>query len=206
MVIAVLTAVLMAAVSLWVLKREGIWAEGKNTCLRCITGALLYLAAAILFGQYGYSVWKQERYYILMCALPVLALTDKRSRRIPNCYLAILCVLRLFVLAGELAAYPALWIEFAAHAGIGAAGSFVLMMAAYVLSREKIGLGDVKLITVMGFYLGFSLNYTVLILSLVFAAVWGLSKVWTKKMKLKDSIAFAPFIKAGLYTALLLGL
>ena len=80
------------------------------------------------------------------------------------------------------------------------------MMAAWFISRKKLGLGDVKLLTITGLYLGFSLNYMVLFLSLVFAALWGVWNVWRKKMDVKDSVAFAPFITAGLFTALILGL
>ena len=118
----------------------------------------------------------------------------------------ILAILRLLILAGEIISYPLLWTDFMAHACGGAAGSFLLMMAAWFLSRKKIGLGDVKLLTVMGFYLGFSLNYIILFLSLIFAALWGVWNVWRKKMDVKDTVAFAPFITAGLFTALILGL
>ena len=79
---ALLTAAVMAAVSLGELKREGISGEKKNRRLWAI-GAVLYIGAAFLFAYYGYSFWKRERYYILLCTLPVLALTDRMERRIP---------------------------------------------------------------------------------------------------------------------------
>ena len=202
---ALLTAAVMAAVSLGELKREGISGEKKNRRLWAI-GAVLYIGAAFLFAYYGYSFWKRERYYILLCTLPVLALTDRMERRIPNRFLLILGILRIFILAGEIAAYPLLWTDFTAHACTGAAGSFILVMAAWFISRKKLGLGDVKLLTITGLYLGFSLNYMVLFLSLVFAALWDVWNVWRKKMDVKDSVAFAPFITAGLFTALILGL
>lgn len=202
---AVVTAVVMAAVSSWVLKRGKISADKKHVCW-WVAGAVIYLAAAFLFEYYGYSLWKKVRYDVLFCALPVLSLTDRKDRRIPNRFLVILVILRLFILAGEIISYPLLWTDFLAHALGGAAGSFLLMMAAWFLSRKKIGLGDVKLLTVMGFYLGFSLNYIILFLSLIFAALWGVWNVWRKKMDVKDTVAFAPFITAGLFTALILGL
>ena len=80
------------------------------------------------------------------------------------------------------------------------------MILAFFLSREKIGLGDVKLLTVMGFYLGFSLTYVVLLLALILAAVWGLWNVWKKRVKMKDFVPFAPFLLMGLTVALGLGL
>lgn len=59
---AVLTAIVMAVISFWVLKREGITAEKKNTFL-WIAGAVIYIAAAFLFEYYGYSLWKK---YVMM--------------------------------------------------------------------------------------------------------------------------------------------
>lgn len=202
---AIMTAAVMAVISFSELKREGISEEKKKMWLWAL-GAVLYIGAAFLFVYYGYTLWKKERYYILLCALPVLSLTDRKNRRIPNRFLLILGILRIFILAGEIAAYPILWAEFMVHACGGAAGSFCLMMAAWFISRKKLGLGDVKLLTIMGFYLGFSLNYIVLFLSLIFAALWGVWNVWRKKIDVKDSVAFAPFITAGLFTALISGL
>lgn len=202
---AIFTAFLMVIISFRFFKEEGLRPEKRLIWLWAVA-ALLYIGAAFLFYAYGYSLWKKERYYIMICALPVLAFSDMKRRRIPNRYLLILCVLRLFVLVGEITAYPHLWTDFLIHACGGAAGSFFLMTAAYFLSRKKIGLGDVKLLTVTGAYLGFSLNYIVLFLSLVFAALWGLWNIWRKKLDMKDSVAFAPFVTAGLLAALLLGL
>ena len=75
---AVVTAVVMAAVSSWGLKREKISADKKHVCW-WVAGAVIYLAAAFLFEYYGYSLWKKVRYDALLCALPVLSLTDRKD-------------------------------------------------------------------------------------------------------------------------------
>lgn len=169
----------------------------------CFTG---YLGMALLFEAYGYSIWKKERYFILLCAMFLLAKGDRREHRIPNRRLLLLGIIRLVLLAGEIIFWPVLWKEFCIHAFGGATASFFLMILAFFLSREKIGLGDVKLLTVMGFYLGFSLTYVVLLLALILAAVWGLWNVWKKRVKMKDFVPFAPFLLMGLTVALGLGL
>ena len=169
----------------------------------CLAG---YLLLALLFEAYGYSLWKKERYLILLCAMYFLAAEDRRAHRIPNRWLLALCILRLILLAGEIFSWPGLWLEFLIHSFGGAFACLLLMLLAYFLSREKICLGDVKLLAVMGFYLGFALSYSVLLISLLLAAAWGIWNVWKKRVKMKDYIPFAPFLLAGLAAALGLGL
>lgn len=168
-------------------------------------GIPVFIGIAFLFKEYGYSYWKMQRYLILLYALPVLAWIDKKEKKLPNQILGVLALIRCVILVGEIASYTALWEEFLAHAFLGAAFSFVLMMAAYYISKKAIGMGDVKLLAIMGFYLGFSLNYTVLFVSLLFAAAYAVWNMLRKKLEAKDEIAFAPFVSAGLWLVLLVG-
>lgn len=185
-------------------KRSGI--SHRRRMLLWETGIPVFVGIAFLFMQsYGYSFWKTERYLILLYALPVIACIDHKEKKIPNRLLVVLGSVRCVILAGEILAYTVFWKEFFLHALSGAAGSFLLMMVAYYISRKAVGLGDVKLFTITGLYLGFSLNYLVLFLSLFYAAVYALWNMARKKLTVKDEIAFGPFVSAGLWTLLLLG-
>lgn len=201
---ALVTAGVMGGFSFIFLLQESLLKE-KKTVWIWAAGVLGYVAAIILFEQYGYGIGKQERYFILMCALPVLAFTDRISRRIPNRYLLFLTILRIAVLAAEMIMLPAMWMDYLIYAFGGAAGSFLLMLAAYLISQKKVGLGDVKLMAVLGFYVGFAGCYRILFLALLFAACWGVWKLLRKKVSLQDSVPFAPFVTAGMFAAFLLG-
>lgn len=208
---AMLVVATMTAIFQWGVKKRWLLTEAQGPENRKMAvGMILCMAAvagaAFLFHQYGYGFWKQMKYFVILCGVLLAAYADQKERRIPNRFLLILCGIRVILLTAEIIAWPTLWSDFLTHALGGAVGSFLLMLAAWYLSRRSIGLGDVKLLTVTGSFLGFSLNYISLFLGLLFAAIYGVTRVLRKKIKIRDEIAFAPFLAAGIWAALLIGL
>lgn len=181
----------------YILRQKGV--------LVWILGIPIAIGITVWFKTYGYSFWKIQRYLILMYTLPVLAWIDKKEKKIPNRILGILTLIRCVILTVEIISYTSMWGEFLTHAIWGGTFSFVLMIAAYYISKKAVGMGDVKLFTVMGFYLGFSLNYTVLFVSLLLAALYAVWNMLRKKLTAKDEIAFGPFVAIGLWAVLILG-
>lgn len=206
--ITVLTSVMFGGAAAWYgfykLEERNLIFQGKK---RVLWGTELILLAAVacLFQCYGYPFLKTARYAVLMGMMPQIAWIDWKEKKILNKMLAALAAIRAVLLVAEMIAYHILWKELLFYAVAGAVGSFLLLMLAYYISRRAIGMGDVKLFTVTGFYLGFSINYIVLIASLVFAAIYGVWKLYRKKMRARDEIAFGPFAAAGLWLILLLG-
>lgn len=166
-----------------------------------ITSVLL----SILFNQYGYGPLKSIKYCCLLWGLAPIAYRDLKTKIIPNRWLTYLIGIRLILLISEVAVYPdAVWDNFM----FLIMGTFIsggVMFLAYVISRHEIGMGDVKLFMVTGMYLGVSLNYLLLLVSLVFSAVYGCTKMMKKNLKSKDSIPFAPFVFIGAIMVLGLG-
>lgn len=208
-ILSVTAAVATAAVTGFYLMKQFVkagYVTGRKAAAWWLMGVLMLITAALVFEKYGYSIWKKEKYYVLLCAAMGLGVIDQKEHKLPNRFLAVLAGARLILLAGEIATYPGLWIEFVQHVLFGVCASFLLMITAYYISRKAIGLGDVKLLTVTGGYLGFSLNYVMLFAALVLAAVCGLWKMARRKIAVKDSIAFGPFVAAGIWIVLLLGM
>ena len=81
----------------------------------------------------------------------------------------------------------------------------ILFLLAYVLSRKSIGLGDVKLAAVLGWYLGLSLIWWDLVAGLLLAGIYSVVQLARKKLSMKDSIPLVPFLAAGTILILLLG-
>ena len=83
--------------------------------------------------------------------------------------------------------------------------SGAIFFLAYVLSRHAVGMGDVKLVAVIGMCLGFGSTYLVMLLSLILSALYGGIQVIRKKKSMKDEIAFGPFLAVGTLIVLLIG-
>ena len=79
---------------------------------------------------------------------------------------------------------------------ITGAGVFLLiaLFALIVYRREGMGLGDVKLMGMLGLFFGFTNIIQIFILSFFVAAVISIILLATKIKKTTDYIAFGPFI------------
>ena len=71
------------------------------------------------------------------------------------------------------------------------------------IKKASIGMGDIKLIGVIGLILGLQKCMVAVILATMIGAFVGIVLLITKRVKYNSSISFAPFIAAGVYIALL---
>ena len=79
------------------------------------------------------------------------------------------------------------------------AGLGLLMAVASVLSRGKLGMGDSLLFIVLGLYLGFEINLTLLMFSLLLSSFYSMGLMVLKRAPggLKFEYPFSPFIFAA---------
>ena len=77
--------------------------------------------------------------------------------------------------------------------------------AKYIYKKDAIGKGDSKLIAMMALWLGTKGIILCVFISYVFAAVFCLTGLYLKIIKLKDAIPLAPFLSLGGLTVWLLG-
>jgi prepilin signal peptidase PulO-like enzyme (type II secretory pathway) len=79
-------------------------------------------------------------------------------------------------------------------------------LAIYFVSRGKwLGFGDVKLVFLLGFFLGFPNILVSLFLSFFFGAIIGIGLILAKRKNLKSEVPFGPFLIAGAFLALFWG-
>ncbi len=72
--------------------------------------------------------------------------------------------------------------------------SFLIFTFFMVLARGQIGVGDLLLFAVTGFFLGLSMVPGILFLSISMAGMFSVFLIFFKKCGLKTEIPFAPFI------------
>ncbi len=186
------------------LLRWGIWSR-KNMAVMAAASCIVFFAGGFLMSRYGYHFLKIIRYWALMYGLLLTALVDGAKRIIPNKALLAMAGLRTVLLLGECACFPGALTEIILSAGIGLFGGGLLFLLPGALVKKGIGMGDVKLIAVMGYFLGFQVLMSALILILTLTVFAGLFALLLKKASLRSEMPFAPFAAAGTMVTILMG-
>ena len=167
--------------------------------------AALVLAEIFFFSKYGYHWLKAVRYMILTVFMVFLGFIDQQKTIIPNKILLMMVVIRAVLLGGEITVRPSLWMDLLKSAFGGMLLGFIIFLLARIFSRKSVGMGDVKLAAVLGWYLGGALIWFDLVISLSLAAIYSIVQLIRKKLNMKDSIPLAPFFSVGTVLILLLG-
>lgn len=161
-----------------------------------IVAGFIFVAVFISSGVTLYSV---SRIFLLSLLLAI-SVIDLEEHRIPN----------VLVFTGLMGGILLHLISFSAcigglsprlYAGIpltdalwGAALGGGVMFLIFLAGRGGMGAGDVKLMAVMGLFLGKRGAVAVLFLSFILGATAGILLIVTKKCGRKEPLAFAPFL------------
>ncbi len=192
---AMFGAVLGAALERWAAKLSGGRPAVGSRCLVCAVVVACWAAAlAASSSSLGGLVLPT----VLLCILVPAALTDLQTRRIPN-------VLTGGGLAVVLLVTALLEPRFANERLIFACAAFTFFLAAALLRPGGIGLGDVKLVAVIGAALG-AASVAAIGAALVGGALAGVAIAarhgWGQART--ATLPLAPFLAAGSLAVLLL--
>lgn len=80
-----------------------------------------------------------------------------------------------------------------------------LFFFARLISKNSVGMGDVKIMLSMGFFFGLYSIIAILMLTLVTMSIYNITRLILKKTNLREEVAFAPYLLVGTVLALLLG-
>ena len=86
---------------------------------------------------------------------------------------------------------------------VGAAG-FLFLFVMSKITHDGIGMGDVKLLSAIGFLCGLKTLFFTVLLAFIFASIFSLVLILMKKKSIKDSIPFGPMFWVGFQIAVLL--
>lgn len=166
---------------------------------------IIFIPGSFLMHMYDYFILKVIRYWMLMYGLLLLALIDVRRQIIPNKALLVIAGIRTLLLVGECICFPQLCMEIMLSAAVGLAGGGLLFLLAGIIARKGIGMGDVKLIAIMGYCLGFQVLMSDLVITLTLTVLAGVAALLFKKVSLRSELPFAPFAAAGTVITILMG-
>ena len=161
-----------------------------NSKLALITPIIFVL----LFYFFGFSE-KFIVYSFLSVILIMDMFTDIKSQIIPNDLNMVGFIFGLIYVYYNLLKEPKVGLDLLFGMFIGA-GIFLLiaLFALVVYRKEGMGLGDVKLMGVLGLFLGARNIFQIFILSFVIGAIVSIILLITKIKKMDEYIPFGPFI------------
>lgn len=163
-----------------------------------IVELLTALLAIQLYGLYGLS-YLTFGYFLIFSLLLVVAAIDLTDQVVPDEFIlpAILLSLVVGVLRlGDAAADLVI--------GVGLAGG--LLATFVLLSRERwMGAGDISIGVALGLLAGWPAVSVGLAVAFGLGSLVGIISIWLKHHRLKDPIAFGPYLVVGSYIAALYG-
>ena len=174
-----------------------------RTIFMCMTGAQL-LTAVMLGMVYGAAQRDVLRVLLVCSVLWPCAWSDLCAFLIPNRVLLLGTALNAVLLGALWRAEP-LQGKYLLGSAIMAAGA--LMVAAFLcraISAKAVGMGDIKLLGMMGLGLGMDLVWMPLFFSFAAVFIFCIFLLLTKRAKRTDSIPFAPFLLFGALAAVFL--
>lgn len=157
------------------------------------------------FCFFEYSILKILRLILILWGISFLAWMDFKEKRISNQILLTLFLMRTILLFFEILNYPGYWLTIIISSASGFSLGGGIFLLCYLISKGGIGAGDVKLMAVLGFYLGMNGVFTCSFLSIVCAAAYSILLLILRKVNLKEEIAFAPFVLVGVILTIGLG-
>jgi leader peptidase (prepilin peptidase)/N-methyltransferase len=172
-------------------------AEGKKPYPAYLLPLLTAGLFVLLFQIYGLTV-ETGAYCFMVTILLLLAFIDFKTMLIP--YWSIIALFP----AGLLLAFFSQDVSWPARIiGFVSAGIFLLLIV--ILSQGGMGIGDVKLMAVIGFCLGWKATFLALFLASLIGGTVGLGILAGGKGNLKTEIPFGPFLVTGIIISILYG-
>jgi prepilin signal peptidase PulO-like enzyme (type II secretory pathway) len=151
---------------------------------------------------------------VIFSFLAVIFLVDFKKLIIPNkvVYPAILISLiylilktTFFSLRGQFINFDGFQYNFGNFLTSALVSSFFFALIHFISQGKWLGFGDVKLIFLMGLFLGFPKILAAIFIAFFSGAIIGLALILLKKKEIKSEIAFGPFLVFGTFLAFFWG-
>ncbi|MGN0352883.1 MAG: prepilin peptidase [Roseburia sp.] len=170
---------------------------------------ILFSAVAGICGYFTYnnvvSYWDIIKLLIAYIGISVATIIDYKVQLIPNYLVLIMCVARFMLMICELCFRREEAKYLILGSFISAILVFVILFILSIISKNGIGMGDVKILTAMSFLCGIYCVLNTMIGALLICVLVSMGLILSKKKSIKDKIPFGPFIYLGYVIVIFLG-
>jgi len=165
-----------------------------------IVSALVFVSVVLRFGLTA----ETAQFLLLACALLACSFADLEDYLIPDRFILFAIAVRLvfILLSGDI--LHNLWLSFLGGISVSGAILVIVLIMEKILKKEAMGGGDLKLMFVIGLYLGWQKNF----LCLMFACVAGILFYFlqsSSKRSPEKLFPWGPSIAIGAWAAALFG-
>lgn len=143
------------------------------------------------------NIFDFAKFGILLISLFFVSYSDYKKMIIPNNDLLFMAVSGIVMMIVEYLYYRSFDV-FKSYI-LGFLAAFLLMLFIYFITKRSIGEGDVKLFSILGFFLGFNHLLLCLLFISVSSFLTGMGVMIYKKLSLKQLIPMAPSVLVGTY-------
>lgn len=162
--------------------------------------------AILYFTMCKLRCFEVVKYSILLNFLIYISYIDIKEKIIPNLSLKILFIIAILFIIYEcisnISNFKVILLDYL-FGFIAGGGIFFIVK---IINKNSIGMGDVKLISVLSLFIGFENVISCMVLSLLLLSIFSIIFLIIKKITLKDSVPFAPFITVALIISIVLEL
>lgn len=138
--------------------------------------------------------------------LALLGYVDIKEKIIPNPLIGIGlgCWLVLVLIDIFVGGTP--WYSVLVYSLIGGLGIGGVLLIIAMITKSALGMGDVKMFTVLGLLYGLTDTYSILLFSIVVMGLVSVGLLIAKKVTMKTAIPMAPFVAGGFLLSILAGM
>lgn len=153
--------------------------------------------AVWIFYHYMFT-WDTLLVFALSMILLVISMVDIDTMEIPNGFIisCMICVIISVLIHPEVPILTRL---------IGMLIVSVPMCLINLIVSDSFGGGDIKLMAVCGFMLGWSNTLLATFIAIILAGTYAIYLIASKKLDKKDHIAFGPYLCVGIFIAVMYG-
>lgn len=166
--------------------------------------ALLCAVAAYISHANGNNVLHLCKQSVVALVFLSAMIIDKNTHKIPNILIVFALAIGAVLLGSEYFVSRETFLASLVASGAGSCGCLVLFYILARLTKEGIGMGDVKLIAAVGWILGITSTLFVVLASMILCSLYAMILLLGKKKNKNDTLPFGPFLYFGYIILLLL--
>ena len=180
-------------------KLQKLWRKRKKILIYCFLSILSGIGLTILFHYiYHYNTLIMNiRLLTLMMLLFPIAWVDYQKHIIPNKLILFGMILRIPYMLIEMTLYTESFVPMVKDIFYAIIFVLIMFIICAVVIKTGIGMGDIKLLAMIGLYQGFSGMFSSLFMSLTIAFIIAIVLLISRRKKKQDMMPFAPALLLG---------